>query len=342
MFPTLSIRTGPEHNEPGVAPSQTPAVAVVIPTARRETRLAFALEALAGQTLPRERFEVVVVRAEDPGPKAAAPLGLPVRYLSAPAGSGPAEKRNIGWRATSAPLVAFTDDDCRPAPDWLARLVHAAEPGDDLILQGATEPDPDEARRLHGLAVSQRIAGPSGWYETCNIAYPRSLLQRLEGFDQRFAGNDAGDYPVGGEDTDLGLRAVATGAEARFVPGAVVHHAVHSRHLVRALRDTRRWRSVPLVLARHPSQRAALHAGLFGRRAHWALLVAALALPLRRRPLLASAAATPYLDHHLRGYPRTPRGLARGLADLPARALLDGAEIAVTAVAAARHRVAVL
>lgn len=323
--------------------SDRPEVAVVIPTARRETRLAFALDALARQTLPREQFEVIVVRAEPNGGLTTPPDGLPVRFLTASADSGPAEKRNAGWRVATAPLVAFTDDDCRPEPDWLERIVDAVgRRSGDFILQGRTEPDPDEMRRLHGLAVSQRIPAPSGWYETCNIAYPRALLERLGGFDSVFAGDDRGDYPVGGEDTDLGLRARAAGAELVFEPAAVVRHAVHSRHLGRALRDTRRWRSVPLVLARHPEQRAALQGRVFGRRAHWALLLAALALPLRRRPLLASAAAAPYVEHHLRGYPRTARGLARGLLDLPPRAVVDGAEIAVTAAAAVRHRVPVL
>jgi GT2 family glycosyltransferase len=318
-------------------------VAVVIPTARRDTRLAFALEALARQTLSRDRFEVLVVHGDGSERAVPAPDGLPVRFVAAPGGCGPAVKRNLGWRATQAPLVAFTDDDCRPAPDWLAALVDAAGGrADGFVLQGRTEPDPDEVGRLHGLAVTQAIPARSGWYETCNIAYPRALLERLRGFEEHFAGADDGDYPVGGEDTDLGLRAVEEGAEERFVADALVHHAVHSRHLGRALRDTRRWRSVPPVLARHPGQRSVLHAGLFGRRAHWALLLAALAYPLRRRPLAALAAAGPYLGHHLRGYPVTARGVARGLADLPARALVDGAEVAVTAAAAARHRVPVL
>ena len=318
-------------------------MAVVIPTARRETRLAFALDALAHQTLAHDRFEVVVVRADDPGPKAGAPDGLRVRFLSAAADSGPAAKRNVGWRATVAPLVAFTDDDCRPAADWLERLVEATDgEGADLILQGRTEPDPDEMQRLYGLAVTQTIAAPSSWYETCNIAYSRALLERLDGFDEAFAGDDAGDYPIGGEDTDLGLRAVAAGAEQRFVERAVVRHAVHSRHLSKALRDTRRWRSVPLVLKRHPRQRAALEAGLFGRRAHRALLLAAAAVPLRRRPLLAAALVAPYLHHHLSGAPGTPRGLARALLDLPARIAVDAAEVGVTAGAAVRHRTPVL
>lgn len=319
----------------------------MIPTARRETRLAFALDALACQTLPQERFEVVVVRADDPGAKTDAPPGLRVRFLSAPADSGPGTKRNLGWRATTASLIAFTDDDCRPAPDWLERLVEAAAREqaagpDRFVLQGRTEPDPDERRRLYGLAVSQHIPGPSDWYETCNIAYPRRLLERLGGFDERFAGRDRGDYPVGGEDADLGLRAVSAGARRRFVAEALVRHAVHSRHLPRALRDTRRWRSVPPLLVRHPDQRRALQARLFGRRAHWALLLAAAAVPLRRRPLLAAAAGVPYAHHYLRAHTRSPRRLARAVLDLPTHALVDAAEVVVTASAAVRHRVAVL
>src|SRR5688500_9849465 len=311
-----------------LAPAGTPDVAVVIPTARRETRLAFALDALARQTVPHDSFEVVVVRGDEPGPTVTAPAGLPVRFMSVARDAGPAAKRNVGWRATSAPLIAFTDDDCRPAPDWLERLVESAAREDgDFILQGRTEPDPDERQRLHGLAVTQRIPDRSGWYETCNIAYPRALLERLGGFDEDFVGADGGSYPIGGEDTDLGLRAVAAGADERFLAAAVVRHAVHSRHLGKALRDTRRWRSVPLVVARHPVQRRMLQAGLFGRRAHWAVLVAGLAIPLRRHPLLASAAVGPYLAHHMRGYPLTPRALARAVADLPGRALVDGAEV---------------
>lgn len=316
---------------------------MVIPTARRETRLAFALDALARQTFPRDRFEVVVVRGDDPGPTVDAPDGLPVRFMSIAADAGPAAKRNLGWRATTAALVAFTDDDCRPAADWLERLVDQAKAkSGDFILQGRTDPDPDEVQRLHGLAVTQAIPALSGWYETCNIAYPRTLLERLGGFDEEFAGPDGGAYPIGGEDTDLGLRAVAAGAQEHFLEGALVHHAVHSRHLGKALRDTRRWRSVPRVLARHPIQRRALEAGLFGRRAHWAVLLAALAVPLRRHPLLASAALAPYLRHHMRGYQPTARGSARAIVDLPPQALVDGAEVLMTAAAAVRHRVAVL
>jgi GT2 family glycosyltransferase len=307
---------------------------VVIPTARRETRLAFALEALARQTLPRERFEVVVVRAEDDGPKAGAPDGLPVRFLSVPPDSGAAASRNVGWRAATGPLVAFTDDDCRPTADWLERLLEAAGTDEGQVLQGRTEPDPAELERLHGLATTQRIEAASPWYQTCNIAYPRALLEQLGGFDERFDG---------GEDADLGLRAVEAGARRSFVDGARVWHAVHSRHVWDAIRGEARWRTIPLVLAEHPSQRRELTLRLFWRPAHARVFFAALGLlRLRRNPALALAAATPYLRHHLKSYRLSPRTLVRAALDLPPRALVDLTGVVATARSAIRHRTPVL
>jgi GT2 family glycosyltransferase len=309
-------------------------VAVVIPTARRETRLAFALEALAAQTLAPERFEVVVVREDYRGPKAAAPDGLRVRFLSVAPGAGASANRNVGWRGTDAPLVAFTDDDCRPSAEWLERLVEAADRSPGAIVQGRTDPDPDELARLHGLAVTQSIVAPSPWYQTCNIAYPRALLEQLGGFDERFDG---------GEDADLGLRAVESGATREFVDGARVWHAVHSQHLWQAVRDHGRWHSIALVIAEHPEQREALELGLFWRKGHSRVLLAAAGLLMRRRhPLLGLAATLPYLSWHAQGVRLTPRGVLRGALDLPPRAIVDLTGVAATARAAVRYRAPVL
>jgi GT2 family glycosyltransferase len=295
--------------------------------------LAFALEALACQTLARERFEVVVVRAGESGPQATAPDGVAVRFLTAQSDSSAATSRNIGWRAAAAPLIAFTDDDCRPAPDWLEQLLAGAG-GDDRFLQGTTEPDPDERSRLYGLAHTQSIVTPSPWYQTCNMAYPRALLEQLGGFDERFAG---------GEDADLGLRAVEAGAVRVFVPEARVWHAVHSRHVWDAVRDQRVWRTIPLVIAEHPQQRRELELGVFRHPDHpRVLLAAAGALMVRRHRALALAAALPYARRRLSGHARSPRGLVRAALDLPPRAAVDVAGVVFAARAALRHRTFVL
>jgi GT2 family glycosyltransferase len=312
-----------------------PDVAVVIPTRGRETRLAFALEALAAQTLDPERFEVVVVRDEDARePLAPAPARLRARSLTRPGVAGPTAKRNFGWRASEAPLVVFTDDDCRPAPGWLEGLLEVAD-GGAVFVQGRTEPDPDERHLLHGLARSQEITGPSGWFETCNMAYPRELLEQLGGFDESF--------PFGGEDTDLGYRAIAAGARSVYADGALVWHAVISRTLPRALREAAAWREVPAVVARHPELGRVLHRGVFWKRTHARLPLAGLGLVLRRRhPWLGLALAIPYLELRVNWREPTPRRLLRQLLTVPAWAAIDAVEIASRLPAAVRHRAPVI
>ena len=310
-----------------------PLVAVVIPTRGRETRLAFALEALAAQTPPASDCEIVVVR--DEGAPSPASQDIGVRALTSPGVSGPTAKRNVGWRATTAPLVAFTDDDCRPEPEWLERLLAAAREHPAAVLQGRTVPDPDERHLLHGFARSREVLGPTDWFEASNIAYPRDLLERLDGFDE--------DFRFGSEDTDLGLRAVASGADRVFVGDASVRHAVLSRTLPQAIRDGSAWESAPLVVKRHPAQRRALFLRLFMKEGHawWLLAFAGVASARRgrRAPLLAVIPYVAFLADRDR---ITPRGLLRLALHLPARALVDGTEVAATARSAVRHRVAVL
>ncbi|MET0927645.1 MAG: glycosyltransferase [Solirubrobacterales bacterium] len=314
-----------------------PEVTVVIPTLEREGRLRAALEALAAQTLARERFEVIVVRGSErpPGPPASAPAGLAVRFLAAPA-AGAAVQRNVGWRAGDGAVVAFTDDDCRPAPEWLDRLLTAGAAG--TIVQGRTEPDPAELGDLRGYARTMRVTGLDPWAPTCNIAYPRELLERVGGFDERFPG-------AWGEDTDLALRALDAGASRAYEPGALVHHAVHRRSLLRALREAAGRSNIHLVIARHPRQRRELYLGLFASRTHASLLAAAAGVwLLRRRRLLRFAGAAPYLYAYFdRGAGWTPARAARwALISVPRRVPVDAAELAAMAISSARFRVLVL
>ena len=312
-----------------------PSVAVVIPS-RRGPRLAFALEALAAQSLAQGAFEVIVVRDSlSAGPDPVPPAGLRVRFLPAPEACGPTVKRNLGWRAADADLIAFTDDDCRPASNWLERLSAAWDGSETAFVQGATRPDPDEEHLLHGLARSQLIDAPSPWYQTCNIAYPRRLLERLGGFDEQFL--------FGGEDTDLGARSVAAGGRRVWEPQAVVWHAVVPRTLPRALAEAVRWPSQPLLLRRHPDYRDELYARFFWRRSHALVGLALLgATGARRHPWLAAVAAAPYVNANLDRRALSARGVARQLAGLPSRAAVDALELAAMARAAVRFRVPVL
>jgi glycosyltransferase involved in cell wall biosynthesis len=310
-----------------------PEISVVIVSTRR-TRLPFALDALGEQSLAAARFEVVVVR--DPAAGSATPVtaeGLTVRLLEPPSGRNIAALRNLGWRAARAPVVAFTDDDCRPATGWLDALLASSAP--DSLVQGRTEPDPDEAHLAHGLARTQTIEGPSPWLQTCNIAYPRAVLERLGGFDERFAQI--------GEDADLGARATEAGVEHRFAEDALVWHAVNPRSLGRALRDAVGRDTLPLLVRRHPSLRRALHAGIFARESHGWLALALAGSVVARSRSARFAAWMPYLAAQLDAeMAKRPRRVVHALLSAAPRAIVETAELAAGARSSMRERTLVL
>jgi hypothetical protein len=312
-----------------------------VPSYRRETRLAFTLDALVHQTLSPSRFEVIIVRDGGSLPSGCSWSRLNVRNMRQ-SGPGPSTRRNRGWRAARGQLVAFTDDDCRPAPGWLETMLDAyrAAADEGVILQGRTAPDPDELHLLRGLARTVRSRGPNPWFPTCNLAIPRRMLERLEGFDERFAFHC--------EDTELGLRAEALGARLIYVDDAVVWHAVHPRSLRAALRDAGQRHGEPKVVARHPRQRDALYMGLFVNEEHARVALAGVGLLFAvKRPLLAALTAYPYmvrkLDRRLASDGRlSAAGFVRLVLAILAGAIVDGAEVVMRLRASAHERTLVL
>jgi hypothetical protein len=99
---------------------------------------------------------------------------------------------------------------------------------------------------------------------------------------------------------------------------------------------------MPWVVKRHPVLRRAVFAGIWWKREHAALLAAAAAPALRRRPALAVALALPWLLLALRHRGYGPRGLARSFSELPGRAALDATELFLLARGSARYRTLLL
>lgn len=243
-------------------------------------------------------------------------------------------QRDRGWRAACAPLIVFTDDDCRPPRDWLEQILRAAAAHPDAIIQGTTLPDPDERELLHHApyARTQHIVPPTTWAQTCNIAYPRAVLERVGGFNLHTPGNFAGD------DTDLALRAIAAGTPYEAAPDAVTYHAVVDTSLVARLRAGWRWSDLPYLVKRHPDLRQELPMWIFWKRTHALLPLALAGLVLQRRSRLASALIVPWAAHAAPDHTTSPRGRVRSVTELPSRALIDLVEIAALARGSVRHR----
>lgn len=266
-----------------------PEISVVFATHNRAERLRALLLSLRQQTIGPARFEVVVV---DDGSSDATPRVLEeeeaarvldLRVLRHDRPRGPAAARNTGWRSARAPLVAFTDDDCRATPEWLAAGLAAMDGSDRRVVQGRTDPDPLESDRDGPFARTLRVHSLGPYYQTCNVFYPKDLLEECGGFDEI-------TFTVpGGEDADLAWRCFETGADAVFADRALMLHAVHRLGPLGKLKVAWRWHETMRLYARHPELRSTLTYGVFWKKSHYLLVRAGvgLILPKRMRPVRA-------------------------------------------------------
>jgi histidinol-phosphate phosphatase family protein len=173
---------------------------VVIPSAGRSS-LQRLLDALASGDGPvPERVIVVDDRPQADGPLAATGASV----VRGPA-RGPAAARNAGWRAGGAPWVVFLDDDVVPPPDWRAQLARdlAELPDQVAASQGRVRVPLSSGRRPTDWERSVAGLERARW-ATADMAYRRSALGAVGGFDERFP-------RAYREDADLGLRVVCAG-----------------------------------------------------------------------------------------------------------------------------------
>ena len=201
-----------------------PSISVVVPTVGRPRYLERCLAALAATDFARDAFEVIVVDdsggAEVERVAAASEIGP---RLVRPDRTGPSGARNAGAFAARGANVAFTDDDCEPAPGWLGALQRAldANPGaavGGVTLNGATANTPAAATQAVVDAVHDAFNdGPGGprFFASSNIAFPAAEYRAAGGFDERFR------YA---EDREMCERWLRTGHRFAHAPDAVVIH----------------------------------------------------------------------------------------------------------------------
>ncbi len=212
-------------------------VAVIIVTWNSSALLGAVLNYLRQQTLEPNRVLVVDNGSSDAETTANVVATFSdVELVSLPNNIGFAAANNIGIaKCVGVDLIALLNPDAFPQPDWLARLVSAAQKNSNFssfasrLLNHANHDIIDGAgdsmsifgkprRRGHGIQAkgvfkqAEQVFSPSA----AAAIYRRKALVDVGGFDE--------DYFCYLEDVDLGFRLRLAGYSAMYVPDAIVYH----------------------------------------------------------------------------------------------------------------------
>ncbi|NTW49114.1 MAG: glycosyltransferase [Chlorobiales bacterium] len=194
-----------------------PIVSVIVPTYNRKVLLGELLESLYRQTISKPDYEVIVVSDGSKDGTAEFVRKMQKTHETLvfieQENQGPAAARNRGAREAKGKYLAYTDDDCEVAADWLENIIRTFETKTIVGIQGRTTTYRDQKTPL-----THQIDNPNGHpaLPTCNAAFRKESFDRINGFDCSFpfAHN---------EDADLAWRMKKIG-DVSFEPSV---HVVH-------------------------------------------------------------------------------------------------------------------
>lgn len=224
-----------------------PEFSVVIPTYLRPSLLIKCLDALSRQQLSKNEFEIIVV--DDGDDRTTAEIvksfrdvfGIEARYLAQAQRRGPAAARNRGWRAARGRIVAFTDDDCQPQPEWLSSALTCFKRGAQ-VMTGQVKVS-QSGRPTHQTRTAAFLE--TAEFVTANCFCLRSALERVGGFTEEF------DI-AWREDSDLQFKFIRAGIPVGKCPEALVIHPLRPARLAASLHDERKNSYDALLYKRHP------------------------------------------------------------------------------------------
>lgn len=182
------------------------------------------LRALTGQTLPRREYELIIIDngSTDDSSRVAGSFDA-VRVAVEPA-PGSYAARNRGLALARGRILAFTDSDCIPDPDWLARGVSHFTPesvwlivAGHIAVQFVAPAAPTAVESYEGFTAlrQERFVSAGGFGATANLWATREVFDRAGPFDASLKS---------GGDVEWCQRAVAAGCTLRYAAEVVVSH----------------------------------------------------------------------------------------------------------------------
>lgn len=212
--------------------NKQPEISVIIPTHNRRVFLHRILDALAQQTFPAEKFEVIVVLdgCTDDSDEMLHGLSTPfsLRVINQKQ-NGPASARNRGADLACGNLLIFLDDDIEPVPGFVMAHANAHDQPSKVVI--GHSPAVNAKNNFISLEIQ-------GWWEAMfrvmrqpghrftyadmlsgNFSIARDVFHILGGFNLNF--------PVH-EDYEFGVRLIRAGIIFAFEPKAAgAHHEKH-------------------------------------------------------------------------------------------------------------------
>ncbi|HEY3442732.1 MAG TPA: glycosyltransferase [Paludibaculum sp.] len=243
-------------------PSDEPRVAIIIPTWNRRFLLEEVLDSLLKQTYPAHLFEVIVIDDASTDStiemlypfRERAPFRMTILWNERNVGAVPA--RNIAVRSTKAPILAFTDSDCRTTPEWLEAGVRALDENPEAgFVSGPVRNKPGQPVKFFSIGAVG-AGGEDPIYPTCNVMYRADAFWYAGAFDEQAYLGNSGGVPVECADADLAWRTKEAGYQNVFAPDMVVYHEVRQGTVGAWLAVQLRFLMLPELLRRHVGLRS--------------------------------------------------------------------------------------
>ncbi|MGH3969003.1 MAG: glycosyltransferase [Mycobacterium sp.] len=280
-----------------------PSVSVVVPTLNEASGIRALLDAIASQSYPVSEVVVADGGSTDgtrdilAADSAVVLVDNPRRHAAA--------GRNVALTSCTGDWVAFTDGDCRPAPDWLERLMAVATSAPDVIgVGGRLTAQPANifetacaqallSSVLRHDAGSRPVTAKSldSALVTANCAYRRDILDKVSGFDERFSNF--------GEDIDVMFRVLDLDAGILLHTADAVVVGDMPATLAETLKKWRQYGMASSYLNKYHFRRASLDAALYRRM--FGLLWAAATASGRREKLIGVAQLAAHIGGKLEG-----------------------------------------
>ncbi len=216
--------------------AQNPIFSVILTTHNRAPILLKCLDALAGQTLPADEFEVLVCDDGSTDDTQAVVKSCPapyrLHYIRLDESLGAASSRNLGIQRAHGQLVLFINDDTYPEPDLLEQhlQMHQMHDNEHIAVLGHILFAPEHSERILSRALHQHnllfplvgtreeVPYDFNYFVTANLSVARqAFVSENIWFDETFKHCYC-------EDIEVGYRLWKHGYRVYYCPQAKVIH----------------------------------------------------------------------------------------------------------------------